>query len=96
MADIKMLLVVLVALLSLVDAAPIKIGLRKGPLRPLGSLGPLNRYGLQSSNGDETDVPISNFMDAQVRALCEAPRVPEAVMSAAIHRQSSRAGYLLR
>lgn len=71
MAQIKMLLGVLVALLSLVDAAPIKIGLRKGPVRPVGAIKPLGRYGLQNSNAAETDVPITNFMDAQACARCQ-------------------------
>jgi hypothetical protein len=62
-----LLAVVCAALLGVGAAAPITIALKKAPLRPVGSsLRPASRYGLRATNDGEADVPIRNFMDAQV------------------------------
>lgn len=55
------------ALLSTCTAEHVRISLKKGPLAPMASLRPAQIQGLlQKSNGG-ADVPIKNFLDAQVR-----------------------------
>jgi len=66
----KVFILTLVALACASEAAPITIGLRKGPLRPVGSIRQKGRSGLTTGYLADTDVPIRNFMDAQVSARC--------------------------
>ncbi len=55
------------ALLAGASGDPVRIALRKGPLAPMASLRPAQVQGmLQNANGG-ADVPIHNFLDAQVR-----------------------------
>jgi len=55
------------ALLSTCAAEHVRISLKKGPLAPMASLRPAQIQGLlQKANGG-ADVPIKNFLDAQVR-----------------------------
>lgn len=54
------------ALLSTCTAEPVRIALKKGPLAPMASLRPAHIQNmLQKANGG-ADVPIKNFLDAQV------------------------------
>lgn len=63
----------LCALLSVAmcNAEPLRISLKKGPMAPMASLRPsAMQHMLQQANGG-ADVPMKNFLDAQVCAASE-------------------------
>ena len=64
---VTVLAVLCAALLGFGEGKHISIALKKAAVRPVGaSLRPASRYGLQGLRDGEADVPIRNFMDAQV------------------------------
>ena len=89
---------VLAALFAVVSVAtctaePLKISLKKGPLAPMASLRPSAMHHLlQQANGG-ADVPMKNFLDAQV--CCSFRGLPDQrfshASSAAVHRTCTTA-----
>ena len=71
---VTVLAVLCAALLGAGEGKVISIALKKAPVRPVGSsFRPASRYGLQAIHDGEADVPIRNFMDAQVHTLASSP-----------------------
>ena len=66
MVALNMGLVTVVVFACVANAKPLHISLKKGPLAPMSTLRPsIVQHMLRSSNG-HADVPITNFLDAQV------------------------------
>ena len=55
------------ALLASASGEPIRISLKKGRLAPMASLRPSQVQGMLQNAYGGADVPIHNFLDAQVR-----------------------------
>lgn len=66
-------LVAMVLFACVANAKPLHISLKKGPLAPMSTLRPsVVQHMLRSSNG-HADVPITNFLDAQVSYPSASP-----------------------